>query len=375
MERGGGKMIQIEILLIAVVVSIACALPGVFLVLRKMSLMSDAISHSILLGIVLAFFITGNIESPLLVIGAIAMGIITVSLTELLAKTKLVYKDTSIGMIFPILFSIGVILVSRFAGNVHLDTDAVLLGELALAPFDRFILWGIDLGPRSLIFMGMILLINIGIISVFFKELKIGTFDPGLAAALGLMPGVIHYGLMLMVSVTAVGAFESVGSILVVALMIAPPAGALLLTEKLSLMLMISGIIAVVSSILGFFMAQTLDVSIAGSMATMTGIVFLIIFLFAPKKGIVALVQLRITQKWEFATQMLLVHLLHHEKEENAHIECHKDHLQRHINWTQSFAGQVVLKTINRNLINEKNGLLGLTTSGREYAIQAMVRK
>ena len=141
---------QIEIQLIAAVTSAACALPGVFLVLRRMSLMSDAISHSLLPGIVLGFFIAGHVDSPLLILGASLMGVVTVSFTELLKRSRLLKEDAAIGSVFPVLFSIGVILVSKFAANVHLDTDAVLLGELAFAPFDRFVVAGTDIGPRSL---------------------------------------------------------------------------------------------------------------------------------------------------------------------------------------------------------------------------------
>jgi manganese/zinc/iron transport system permease protein len=140
--------IALEIQLVAVVVAVACSLPGVFLVLRRMALMSDAITHTVLLGIVLAFFLTHNIASPLLVLGAAAMGVITVALVELLLKTRLVREDASIGLVFPALFSIAVILISRYAGSVHLDTDAVLLGEIAFAPFRRLEMGGMDLGPR-----------------------------------------------------------------------------------------------------------------------------------------------------------------------------------------------------------------------------------
>lgn len=129
--------IALEIQLVALIVAVACSLPGVFLVLRRMALMSDAISHTVLLGIVLAFFVTHDIASPLLIAGAAAMGVITVGLVELLLRTRLVREDASIGLVFPALFSIAVILISRFAGSVHLDTDAVLLGEIAFAPFRR----------------------------------------------------------------------------------------------------------------------------------------------------------------------------------------------------------------------------------------------
>ena len=144
---------QIEIQLIAAIIAVACALPGVFLVLRRMAMMSDAISHTVLLGIVLSFFLVQSLHSPLLILGAAAMGVVTVSLVELLGRTRLVKQDAAIGLVFPALFSIAVILISRFARGVHLDVDAVLLGELAFAPFDRLTFFGLDL-PRSLVVMG-----------------------------------------------------------------------------------------------------------------------------------------------------------------------------------------------------------------------------
>ena len=206
-----------EIQLIAVIVAVACALPGVFLVLRRMAMMSDAISHTVLLGIVLGFFAIGSLESPLLVLAAAAVGVLTVSLVELLIRTRLVRQDAAIGLVFPALFSVAVILISRFARGVHLDVDAVLLGELAFAPLDRVLVAGLDL-PRSLVVMGVILLLNVTFIALFYKELKLTTFDAGLAVALGFSPVVVHYALMIMVSVTAVGAFDAVGSILVLSL-------------------------------------------------------------------------------------------------------------------------------------------------------------
>ncbi|RMG68597.1 MAG: metal ABC transporter permease, partial [Calditrichaeota bacterium] len=192
--------IQLEIQLIASVVALACALPGVYLVLRKMAMMSDAISHAILFGIVIAFFVTGDITSPFLIAAAALTGLLTVSLVELIYRTRLVKEDASIGLVFPLLFSIGVILISHYADRVHLDTDAVLLGELAFAPFNRLVIWGIDWGPKALYVMGGILLLNAGFIYFFYKELKLATFDPALAAALGFAPGLIHYLLMGLVS-------------------------------------------------------------------------------------------------------------------------------------------------------------------------------
>ena len=141
---------QLEIQLVAVVVAVACALPGVFLILRRMAMMSDAISHAILPGIVVGFFITESLGSPLLIVAAALTGLVTVALVELIEHTKLVKEDAAIGIVFPVLFSIGVILIARYAGDVHLDTDAVLLGELAFAELHgQVVALGVVADPRG----------------------------------------------------------------------------------------------------------------------------------------------------------------------------------------------------------------------------------
>ena len=164
---------QLEIQLIASLVAIACAIPGTFLVLRKMAMISDAISHSILPGLVVGFFITQDLNSPLLILLAAFTGVLTVVLVEKIQQTKLVKEDTAIGLVFPALFSVGVILIAKYANDVHLDIDAVLLGELAFTPFDR-VYWGeTDLGPKSLMVIGIILIITIAIgIDTLFGILK-----------------------------------------------------------------------------------------------------------------------------------------------------------------------------------------------------------
>lgn len=276
-----------EIQLIAVLVAVACALPGVFLVIRGMAMMADAITHTILLGIVVAFFITEDLNSPLLILGAAFVGILTVWLTELIHQTKLLDKDASIGIIFPLLFSIAIILITRYAGDVHLDTDSVLLGELAFAPFDRLILFGIDIGPQAMYSMSIILVILLLFIGFFYKELKLTSFDSLLAASLGFSPILLHYALMSLVSVTAVGAFEAVGSILVVAFMVGPPVSAYLLTNRLSYILGISAALGAFNSLIGFQLSMYFDVSIAGMIAVTTGLTFAVIFVFSPKNGLI----------------------------------------------------------------------------------------
>jgi len=366
-------MPQLEIQLIAVVTAVACALPGVFLVLRRVSMLSDAISHAILPGIVVAFFLTGDLNSPLLIVGAAATGVLTAALIESLSRTRRVREDAAIGLVFPVLFSIGVILIARFARGVHLDVDAVLLGELAFAPFDRVVIAGADAGPKALWVMGTILLVNGAFIATFYKELKLSTFDPALSAALGFSPAVLHYLLISLVSVTAVGAFDAVGSILVVALIVGPPATAYLLTDRLATLLLLSAGIGAVAAISGYAAAAALDVSIAGSMASMVGVLFLTAFVAAPRQGLVAMARLRRVQRRRFAERMLVVHLAHHEGTAEERLECHPSHLQEHLHWAEDFAEFAIQSALRADLVERAGDILRLTPRGRRVAREAMV--
>ena len=359
---------QLEIQLIASLVAIACAIPGTFLVLRKMAMISDAISHSILPGIVVGFFITQDLNSPLLILLAALTGIITVVLVEYIQKTGLVKEDTAIGLVFPAMFSIGVILIAKNANDVHLDIDAVLLGELAFAPFDRLLIAGTDVGPKSLWVVGTILLITITLLILFFKELKISTFDKGLAASLGFSPAIIHYGLMSVSSITTVGAFDAVGAILVVALMIAPAAAAYLLTTDLKKMLALAIGFGIFSAIFGYWVAHWLDASIAGSITTVLGLVFLLVYLFAPSKGIIAVMYREKQQRTEVSLLTFLLHLKNHDEIEERHV----NHLNEHINW-QKVRAKTVLDLANKNnMIHIEDNIVSLTKKGDEFTSKAI---
>ena len=364
---------ELQIVLIAVVTAVAAALPGTYLVLRRTALVSDAISHAILPGIVVAFFLTRDLNSPLLLVSAAATGVLTVILIEALMRSRLVPEDASIGLVFPALFSIGVILISRYAGDVHLDTDSVLLGELALAPFDQMVIGGVEMGPRALWTMGVILVLNLLLIGLAWKELKLATVDPGLAALLGFSPVAIHYTLMAMVSITAVGAFDAVGSILVVALMIAPPATAYLLVDRFAPMLWVGAAVAAASAILGYALAFAFDVSIAGSMAVMCGLLFAAALFLAPRRGLVAQARRRSSQRLELGVRMLLVHLLHHQETESEAEECRVPSLHRHLRWSEARTRQVVREAAGRGLVSRAGELLHATAEGRVVADVAVV--
>lgn len=296
--------LQMQILFIALLASIACVLPGIFLVLRGVALMSDAISHAVLLGIALMFLLVHNLDSPLLLVGASFAGLATVFLTETVIKTRRLKEDAAIGIVFPLFFSCGVILISLFARDVHLDVDMVILGEIAFAPFNRLVLFGWDMGPSAIYTLGITLAINATFIYFLYKELMLSIFDHDFAYVIGYSPSLLYYGLMGLTSITAVAAFDVVGSIVVVALMITPPATAYLLVNRLDSLVWLSIFFSILASLGGYAAALYYDVSIAGSIATVSGIFFLMVFLFAPEKGVIAQIYYKRQQKKKILQQL-----------------------------------------------------------------------
>ena len=356
----------LEIQLIAIIVSVACALPGAFLVLRKMSMLSDSITHTILLGIVLAFFVTHNLNSPLLIAGAAFIGVVTVWLTETLSKTRLLSEDSAIGIVFPLLFSIAIILITRYAGSVHLDTDSVLLGELAFAPFDRMILFGADIGAKAIYTSGALLLINVIAIVVFYKELKIVAFDPLLAAVLGFSPVIMHYGLMTLVSLTAVGAFEAVGSVLVVAFMVGPPLTAYLLTDDLKVLLLLSALFGGLSGVLGYQAAHILDVSIAGSMAVVIGLIFAVVFILAPGRGLISVLTRKNRNRKEFAQMTLLLHICSHRNSSTEQQENGINTISEHLHWERKALEKTIFALVRGKKVAIEHDLITATPIGTQ---------
>jgi manganese/zinc/iron transport system permease protein len=274
------------ILLTAALVACSCSLLGCFLVLRRMAMIGDAISHSVLPGIVIAFLFSGSRDSFFMMLGASVIGLVTVFLIQLFQQSG-VQSDAAIGVVFTALFSIGVVLVSLFTRQVDLDLDCVLYGEIIRVPWDTITFAGMDIGPKAVWALGLVLLLSSGVLGLFYKQFKLCAFDPAMAAAVGIPVALFHYGLMGLVSVTTVASFESVGAILVVGMLVVPAATAYLLTEKLGVMIAYSMIVAVISSTAGYYVSVLLDASIAGCMITVAGILFVLALLFSPTHGVV----------------------------------------------------------------------------------------
>ncbi len=449
--------------LLGALIAISGALLGTFLLLRGMSLTSDAISHTVLLGIVVAFLVMvlifglePDLSSPLLIIGAALAGVATVVLTELIQRSGLVKADAALGLAFPLLFAIAIILVARFTGNIHLDTDAVMIGEIGVAslntnshcyanceeivitpehplaetqrectncqaedisPRDAKAIfeevcancgtysaaqaWSAGLierqpvlvfFPKSITVMLILTLLTIGFVLLFYKELKLATFDPALAASLGFRPGRLHYALMIMVSLVAVGAFDAVGSVLVVAFFIIPPAAAYLLTDKLGQMLLIAPTIGAFGAYAGFdvsrgnvlgilqisdvlkFLDATFgiggytdwNVSISASMVIMLFVLFVATWVFSPRYGMIATLIRRRAQRIQFNDQIVLGHIYNHEGTPEAAEELAANTLYAHFRWSPRQMHWILVRLRAQDWVSYQDGQIFLTPRGKQ---------
>ncbi len=461
-------------ILIGALIATSGALLGTFLLLRRMALVTDAISHSVLLGIVVTFLLITLVldrefdySSPLLLIGSALAGVGTVFLTEWLFQSGLIKQDAALGLAFPFLFAIGVILISRYADNVHLDIDAVYVGEIGLAssntnshcltncepititpddpraitvrrcmncaaenlyPRDpraefeefcgncgtytpseavraeaqgipiyddneerpTFVYW-----PKSITIMGLIMLLNLSFVLLFYKELQLTAFDAALASTLGFRPNLLLYVLLFLVSITAVGAFDAVGAVLVVAFFIIPPAAAYLLTDRLYQMLLIAPIIGVFATSTGIDLArgqflgvfsvnrllEALDdivglggytewnVSISASMVMMMSFCFIVAWIASPRYGLLATLIRRWYQHRQFAEQLLLGHLYNHQHMESMADECSINTLPMHLNWSQHQVERIIRNLRSRHWIEIRGEQVMLTDSGEQHLL------
>ena len=340
--------ISYESLFVLIATAAACALLSPFLVLRKLSMVSDAISHSVLLGIVLAFFIVKDV---------------TVFAVEFLSGTGLVKNDDAVGIVFPMFFALAVVLITKFARNVHLDTDIVLMGEVIIAPLNRTEFLGMDL-PKAFVQMGILFIVNLLFIIIFFKELKITTFDKGFAKLAGFSSVALFYALMTLSSLTAVTAFDAVGAILVVSFLITPGAAAYLISKDL---IAISVGYAVINSVLGYVLSLLMNVSMSGMTAAAAGVTFLITFLFN-KEGLITALILRFKRKSELKPELFLTHIGNHSGKKEELEELGLGSIRDHLKWKQTEVDKIAGRLIRRGLIRIDIGknIYDLTEKGRE---------
>jgi manganese/zinc/iron transport system permease protein len=251
-----------------------------------MSLVGDAISHSVLPGIVVAFLFTEDLSSPWLLVGAAGAGLLVTLMIELIHNKTRVKQDAAIGIAFTSLFSIGVILVSVYASKVHIDADCVVYGKLVdILNYDRVMVFGYRV-PEPLVISAIIAAFTMAVVIVCYRILLLCSFDQGMAASIGYRPRLVHYLLMALLSMVVVSSFQAVGAILVIALLIIPAASAYLCTHKLKTMLILSGFHAAISSVMGLYLYVWMNSSFAAAMVVAGAILFLFAWIFGPKDGL-----------------------------------------------------------------------------------------
>ncbi len=366
------------IVVVGFLAAAACGLPGCYLVLRRMSLMGDAISHAVLPGLAIAFLVTGSRASWPMFLGAAVVGVLTAVFTQWIEKIGRVEATASLGIVFTSLFALGLILLRMTADAVDLDPDCVLYGAIELTPLDTIALWGWDV-PRAAVVNGSMLLVNAAFIVVFYKELKISSFDPQLATTVGVSASFMHYALMGLIAATVVAAFESVGSILVIAMIVVPGAVGHLLTDRLSIMLLISVVVAALSAALGHLGAialpplipggEFIDTSTAGMMAVAAGALLVLAVAAGPRYGVVSRWIGRLRLSLRVAEQDILAMLWRTEEwSGGAQTSLNRKHIMEALALGPWSSWAVLTGLARRALVRQDAAGFSLTRAGRDQA-------
>jgi manganese/zinc/iron transport system permease protein len=290
------------VMLVGAAAAVACALPGIFLVVRGMGLMGDAISHAILPGIAIGFLLSGSRDSVWMFLGAAIAGVAAAMLTQLLHRVGRVERGAAMGTVFTIFFSVGLVLMVQTADSVDIDPHCVLYGAIELVPLDTVT---VGLGsvidpivlPQAMMPILIVLGISVVFIGLLWKELRIASFDPALARTLGFHSDVLLQLIMVLTAATCVACFEAVGSVMTVTFIVAPAATALLLSRKLIVVAMLSVVLAIGAAVIGhigaiyvpgWFFGEGIDTSSSGMMAVAAAALFGAAVLFSPHRGVLS---------------------------------------------------------------------------------------
>lgn len=350
--------------LIGALAAACCGVVGYFLVLRGLSLLGDGISHAVLPGIVIAYLLFATRAPAVIYLGAAGAGLAVALATQTLAQTKRVAEDASLGIVFTTFFALGLVLLQLFVRNVDIDAGCVLFGLLDFAALDTFSWLGLE-WPRTARVLFFALLGLLLLTAVFWKELRISSFDPEYAAALGLHPVVIHLGLMSITAMVCVACFEAVGSILVVAMLVAPAATARLMSEKMSYQFFWTLFFAVASAYVGTLVAARWVVSTPGMISTAAGGWFLVALVFAPKHGLLV----RAWRSWGLGFRIVSEDVLtrvYRTQESGKPAESQADLLA---GLRDMRARWMVLYLRMRGMLSSREGAITLTDRGERAAL------
>ncbi len=358
------------IVLTGVLVTASCSLLGTFLVLRKMSLLGDALSHAVLPGIAVAFLLSGSRAVLPMFFGAAAFGLVTALLVESFHRRWRVQEDAAIGIVFTALFALGVVIITAYAGQVDLDQECVLYGEIAYTPWDLLLWEDKSLGPRPVWILGAVLVINLTVIALLYKEFKISAFDPVMAMSVGINAALMHYLLMGLVALTTVASFESVGAILVVAMLIVPGAAAYLWSDRLIAVLGLAVLFGMASAVAGYFLASFWNSSIAGAMVVVIGGIFLFSLLFSPNQGVLARVYQRTRLSLQVAQDHMMLALVRREEAGRTGLRP-AELVEAAAVW--SLLARLAFGNLQRRqLLAQANGLVELSAKGQQAALRLL---
>lgn len=346
-----------------ILVSVALGLIGCFLVVRGLSLLGDALSHSVLPGIVIGFLIGGTLHSPWILFGATAVGMLAAVLVQAVQSQSRVKEDASLGIIFTTMFAIGVVMINLFAGQADLDPGCVLYGNIEYFVSINGEVPG-AIWPMAAILAGII----VGLL-VFYRQLLVSTFDPGLAVSLGIPAAIIHYILMGVLSLTVVASFEAVGAILAVALLIMPGATARLWTDRMPSMLLLAAAHGIISTILGYWLSHPaiLDTSASGSICVAGFGLFMGSWLLSPRHGVImqALVRRRLTRK---ITLENLLKVLAEFADRSGTASVKESDLSKELGMSSRAFHTSLQHAVDRGWVQRQDGQLTLTASGQNHS-------
>jgi manganese/zinc/iron transport system permease protein len=359
-------LIEVQIALTGAALALAGAIPGTFLVLRGQALATDAVAHAIVLGIVLVWLATGRVSGPVAVAGAAAAGLAAVLGAQALARAGLMRGDAALGLTFTGMFALGVLLISAFGRNLHLDADTVLLGEIGLVWLDSRQVLGIEL-PLAFWTLAAVAALNAGLAALFWKELKLACFDPGLAAAQGFRPEWLERGLLAMVALTAVAAFEAVGVVLFLAFVVVPALAGSLLARRLAGVLAWACGLGLAAVALGLWQGLARDVNLGAAMALATGAGLGLALAVSPRAGLAAVLARRRARARAVRLEALVAHLAGHAGPAGA-AERQPAALTGHLGWSAAEAKAALRDGTEAGLITGSGGELQLTGAGRAQA-------
>jgi manganese/zinc/iron transport system permease protein len=362
----GGRNISLRTMAVGIVANVCCALVGTYLVLRRMSLLGDAISHAVLPGIALAVILTGRVEGWHVLAGAMLVGVLTALLAQALQGFGQVSEDSSLGVVYTSLFALGVIMLQIWAPHGHLDVDCVLYGAIENTGLSPPLIW-LNIGwPPALLKLLPVLAIVLALIVIGWKELLLVSFDAALARAMGLPALLIHLALMGVVAMVTVASFESVGSILVVPMLVAPAATARLLVDRLSTTLLVAAITAALAAVLGYLAAYAWNTSVAGMMAAVVGCELALAVLFSPRHGLASRWLRNLRLAVQIAAEDIVARFYRAEERGTAIAAADAG-----ASWLVSLLAQ--FRARRKGWLSRQQGEFRLTNRGRQHA-QSIVR-